>query len=70
MLVGLSAKNGILIVEFANQLRDQGREIHEALIEAAGMKVIDTRGIAISPLQGFHLSEDTRLNYLLTAVKA
>jgi multidrug efflux pump len=35
MLVGLSAKNGILIVEFANQLRDQGREIHEALIEAA-----------------------------------
>ncbi len=35
MLVGLSAKNGILIVEFANQLRDQGREFHEALIEAA-----------------------------------
>jgi len=35
MLVGLSAKNGILIVEFANQLRDQGREVHEALIEAA-----------------------------------
>lgn len=35
MLVGLSAKNGILIVEFANQLRDQGREFHAALIEAA-----------------------------------
>ena len=35
MLVGLSAKNGILIVEFANQLRDQGREFSEALIEAA-----------------------------------
>ena len=35
MLVGLSAKNGILIVEFANQLRDQGRELHSALIEAA-----------------------------------
>ena len=35
MLVGLSAKNGILIVEFANQLRDQGYEIHQALIEAA-----------------------------------
>lgn len=41
-----------------------------ALIEAAGMRVIDTRGIAVSPLQGFYLSEDTRLNYLLTAVKA
>jgi len=35
MLVGLSAKNGILIVEFANQLRDTGKEVHEALIEAA-----------------------------------
>ncbi len=35
MLVGLAAKNGILIVEFANQLRDQGRELHAALIEAA-----------------------------------
>lgn len=35
MLVGLSAKNGILIVEFANQLRDQGREFHYALLEAA-----------------------------------
>ena len=35
MLVGLAAKNGILIVEFANQLRDQGRTIVEAVIEAS-----------------------------------
>ncbi len=35
VLVGLAAKNGILIVEFANQLRDEGREFREALIEAS-----------------------------------
>jgi multidrug efflux pump len=35
MLVGLAAKNGILIVEFANQLRDEGVEFSKALIKAA-----------------------------------
>lgn len=35
MLVGLAAKNGILIVEFANQLRDQGIEFQAALKEAS-----------------------------------
>ncbi|MBI3994830.1 MAG: efflux RND transporter permease subunit [Nitrospirae bacterium] len=39
MLVGLIAKNGILIVEFANQLQERGREIHEAVIEAAALRL-------------------------------
>jgi multidrug efflux pump len=39
MLVGLAAKNGILIVEFANQLRDAGRPFREALIEASDIRL-------------------------------
>ncbi|MBK9131446.1 MAG: efflux RND transporter permease subunit [Gammaproteobacteria bacterium] len=39
MLVGLAAKNGILIVEFANQLRDAGRPFHDALMEAAEIRL-------------------------------
>ncbi|MGP7733868.1 efflux RND transporter permease subunit [Oceanimonas smirnovii] len=35
MLIGLVTKNGILIVEFANQLRDKGLEFDDALTEAA-----------------------------------
>nr|MBX2839225.1 efflux RND transporter permease subunit [Gammaproteobacteria bacterium] len=35
LLVGIMAKNGILIVEFANQLRDQGMTVREAALEAA-----------------------------------
>ena len=38
MLVGLAAKNGILIVEFANQLRDEGMEFSKALIDAAEIR--------------------------------
>jgi multidrug efflux pump len=39
MLVGLAAKNGILIVEFANQLRDRGVDYREAVIEAAAIRL-------------------------------
>lgn len=39
MLVGLAAKNGILIVEFANQLRDEGRSIHQAIVESSAVRL-------------------------------
>ena len=39
MLVGLAAKNGILIVEFVNQLRDEGMEFSKALAEAAQIRL-------------------------------
>jgi multidrug efflux pump len=35
MLIGLAAKNGVLIVEFANQLRDRGVEFMQAIVEAS-----------------------------------
>jgi multidrug efflux pump len=39
LLIGLSAKNGVLIVEFANQLRDRGMRFREAVIEAASVRL-------------------------------
>lgn len=39
MLVGLVTKNGILIVEFANQLRAHGKGIHDAALEAATLRM-------------------------------
>ena len=39
MLVGLAAKNGILIVEFANQRRDAGLSVRDAVLEAASTRL-------------------------------
>jgi multidrug efflux pump len=39
ILVGVAAKNGILIVEFANQLRDDGLKVREAVIEASVLRL-------------------------------
>jgi multidrug efflux pump len=38
-LVGLISKHGILIVEFSNQLRKQGRSIRDAVTEAASLRL-------------------------------
>ncbi|MEP4115808.1 MAG: efflux RND transporter permease subunit, partial [Nitratireductor sp.] len=39
LLVGIMAKNGILIVEFANQLRDRGQSVREAIENAANVRL-------------------------------
>ena len=39
ILIGLSAKNGILIVEFANQLRKEGKKFEAAIIEASTIRL-------------------------------
>jgi len=50
MLIGLVTKNGILIVEFANQLREQGKPKFEAIMEAseARLRPILMTSLAIS----------------------
>ncbi|HQF47785.1 MAG TPA: efflux RND transporter permease subunit [Flavobacterium alvei] len=50
MLIGLVTKNGILIVEFANQLREQGKTKYDAIIEAseARLRPILMTSLAIS----------------------
>lgn len=52
MLIGLGAKNGILIVEFANQLRDAGMPFEEALFRAARLRLRPVLMTAISTVFG------------------
>ena len=42
----------------------------KALLAEAGLKCLDTEGIAWSPARGLRLSDDVRLNYLVSAVHA
>ena len=43
MLIGIASKNGILIVEFANQLRDRGYAFVDAIIESADSMIASTK---------------------------
>ncbi|MEC4817112.1 MAG: efflux RND transporter permease subunit, partial [Scytonema sp. PMC 1069.18] len=53
MLIGLASKNSILIVEFANQLREQGRSISKAVIEAAQERLRPILMTSFASLLGF-----------------
>ncbi len=52
LLIGLMAKNGILIVEFANQLRDEGQSVRDAVIEASVLRFRPILMTVISTILG------------------
>jgi HAE1 family hydrophobic/amphiphilic exporter-1 len=52
MLIGLASKNSILIVEFANQLREEGKPIIHAVLEASKQRLRPILMTAISTLVG------------------
>jgi multidrug efflux pump subunit AcrB len=52
MLIGLMAKNGILVVEFADQLRDRGFEIRDAVATAAKVRLRPIVMTMISTVMG------------------
>ncbi|MEH0742883.1 vibriobactin export RND transporter permease subunit VexH [Vibrio cholerae] len=52
MLIGMVTKNGILIVEFANQLRDRGFEFEQAIVDAAARRLRPIMMTAFTTLAG------------------
>ncbi|MBV7317023.1 efflux RND transporter permease subunit [Shewanella sp. NIFS-20-20] len=67
MLVGLAAKNGILIVEFANQLRDKAVPFEEAILQASAQRLrpilmtgITTAAGAVPLVMSFGAGAETR----------
>lgn len=54
MLIGMASKNSILIVEFANQLREQGLSVTKAVIEAAQDRLRPILMTSFASLLGFY----------------
>jgi 2-polyprenyl-6-hydroxyphenyl methylase / 3-demethylubiquinone-9 3-methyltransferase len=71
----------LMLITVAEGLRQIPRGTHDfdkfitpdrlkALLADAALKCLDVEGIAWSPTRGLHLSDDVRLNYLISAVRA
>ncbi len=52
LLVGLATKNGILLIDYTNQLRARGMNLHEALIEAGATRMRPILMTAVSTIGG------------------
>lgn len=52
MLIGMASKNGILLVEFINQLREQGMELNDAIVKAARLRLRPILMTALSTVLG------------------
>ncbi|TXS91396.1 efflux RND transporter permease subunit [Parahaliea maris] len=52
MLIGIATKNGILLVEFINQLRDEGIAFKEAIVQACGLRLRPVLMTTVSTLVG------------------
>jgi len=68
----------IFLVEAAERLGQVPRGTHDwdkfltpdeltALLNEAGIEIVDMQGIAFSPMSGLHLSSNMALNYILSA---
>ena len=76
-----TAASRLFLVEAAERLGQVPRGTHDwhqfltpdeltALLEDAGLEVLEMQGIAFSPLKGLHLSDNKALNYILSARKS
>ena len=52
MLIGIASKNGILLVEFINQVRDQGVDFEEAIVKASVLRLRPVLMTTLSTLMG------------------
>ena len=52
LLIGLATKNGILLIDYTNQLRAKGMSVHDALVEAGATRLRPILMTAVSTIAG------------------